>query len=262
MRLNLSLLPVTGGIFIFKKASAVLLCIFMCISFFGCSADKKTETGANNSTVSNSAAASSVSESVTEKADAKSTVSQNADENKNHSSGANSQNSKSTSGANRNNENRTTEKENRTQNTTAAKTTKAPSKTTTKKVATTSSEISCTVTIECKSILNNMDNLKEGHEDYVPDDGVMLSNYSVTVENGDSVYDAVKSACSNNAININSQSSSYGVYIVGFNNIDEKDCGKESGWKYKVNGKYPSKSCNKYTVSNGDNIVFTYTCSY
>lgn len=141
--------------------------------------------------------------------------------------------------------------------------TKKPVSTTAKKVtSTTSKSISCVVYIECSSILDNMQDLKAGHEAYVPSSGIIMSSTSVTLENGATAYDALKSACNMQGVTMNVRSSSYGKYIVGFNNIDEKDCGRYSGWKYKVNGTYPSKSCDKYTVKNGDRIEFTYVCNY
>lgn len=141
--------------------------------------------------------------------------------------------------------------------TTSAATKKAATTTTT---TTTASTLTCTVEIECKQILNNMDKLSAGHEAYVPANGIIMSTCTVTVANGSSVYDALKIACSKNGVSINAQNSAYGTYIAGFNNLDEKDCGKQSGWLYSVNGKNPPKSCDKYTVSNGDVIVFSYTC--
>lgn len=169
------------------------------------------------------------------------------------------------------NKNNTTEKkstakatEKSTEKSTTATTKKAVTKTTvtatTKKTETTASTITCRVTIECKKILSNMDRLDEGHTDFVPPDGYILNNASVTVKNGATAYDAVKKACDENNIILNSTASSYGVYIAGFNYIDEKDCGSSSGWLYSVNGKTPGKSCGIYKIQNGDSIVFSYTC--
>lgn len=120
--------------------------------------------------------------------------------------------------------------------------------------------IKCTISIECKKILDNKSKLKADHEQYLNGNGVILSNTEITVKEGDSVYDALKKACDDNAIPLNARQTNYGCYIVGINNIDEKDCGSSSGWMYMVNGEYPGKSVNKYILSNGDNIVFSYTC--
>ena len=143
-----------------------------------------------------------------------------------------------------------------------AKSEASTSKSEHKVTQTTSSEIDCTITIECKSILDNMDDLKKGHESYVPKNGIMLENYKTTLKNGSTVYDLLKTACKNNKITYTAKDTMYSVYIVGINNIDEFDCGKKSGWLYSVNGKYPNVSVDSKKLKDGDKVVFTYTCSY
>ncbi len=125
-----------------------------------------------------------------------------------------------------------------------------------------SSDIICTVTVECKSILSDMDSLKSGHESYVPSDGYIINGYSITVPGGSTAYDAVISACEKQDIPVNTSSGSFGKYIAGFNNIDEKDCGSQSGWTYTINGESPSVGCDSYTLSDGDSVEFSYICSY
>ena len=141
------------------------------------------------------------------------------------------------------------------QSTTAAKATKkanAPPK----------SEEVCYITIECKSILKHLGDLKPGHEKYVPSDGYLLRKYSCTYKSGDTAYDILKRSCAAQHIKITAENTVYGVYIAGINNIDEKDCGDESGWLYSVNGKFPSITCGKQKVKPNDEILFTYTCEY
>lgn len=127
---------------------------------------------------------------------------------------------------------------------------------------TTSSEINCSITIECKSILDNMDDLKSGHESYVPKNGIMLENYKATLKSKSTVYDLLKKACKDKGITYTARDTMYSVYIVGINNIDEKDCGKDSGWMYSVNGSFPNVSVDSKKLKDGDKVVFTYTCSY
>lgn len=122
--------------------------------------------------------------------------------------------------------------------------------------------VTCTVTVECKSLLDHMDNLKEGHEEFVPDDGYIIKNYTYKAKAGYTAYDALKSACNNNDIKLTAQKTSYGVYISGINNLDEFDCGKQSGWMYSVNGIMPNTTCGNVTVDDGDSIVFTYVCTF
>ena len=118
----------------------------------------------------------------------------------------------------------------------------------------------CYITIECKSVLDNMDNLKEGHEDFVPSNGIILGKTKCTFEKNASVYDVLKKACNNKGIKLSARDTVYGVYVSGINNLDEFDCSQQSGWVYTVNGSSPSVSCGKFTVSKGDEIIFKYVC--
>ena len=139
---------------------------------------------------------------------------------------------------------------------------KKSDKPTAKITSTTSSKKTCTITIECKSILDNMDDLKSGHEAYVPKNGIILSKYEATFNGKATVYDLLKKACDDNKIPYNAKTTIYSVYISGINNLDEFDCGGDSGWLYYVNGKMPNVSCDSIKLKDGDKVVFSYTCSY
>lgn len=141
--------------------------------------------------------------------------------------------------------------------TASAKTSAEPSASVSK-----SENVHCSVSIECKSILDNRNDLKPGHESLVPRDGVIMRRTAVTVKNGSTAYDALKAACDRQGVTMNVSSSVYGKYIVGFNNIDEKDCGAQSGWTYKVNNESVWQSCDKYVVQEGDAITFSFVCKY
>lgn len=150
-------------------------------------------------------------------------------------------------------------------------TTKATTETTTKKKKVTATKVkkkkktdtvTCTVTVECKSILDHMDDLKEGHEEFVPDNGYIIKDYTYKAKKGYTAYDALKGACKKNDIKLTAKSTSYGIYISGINNLDEFDCGKQSGWMYSVNGIMPNTTCGNVRVDDGDSIVFTYVCTF
>ena len=154
---------------------------------------------------------------------------------------------------------------------TTAKPSTTKTQTTTKKKKVTATKVkkkkktdtvTCTVTVECKSILDHMDELKEGHEEFVPSDGYIIKNYTYKAKAGYTAYDALKSACNSNDIKLTAQKTSYGVYISGINNLDEFDCGKQSGGMYSVNGIMPNTTCGTVTVDDGDSIVFTYVCTF
>src|SRR5699024_507301 len=48
-------------------------------------------------------------------------------------------------------------------------------------------------------------------------------------------------------------------YITEIEGDGEFTHGERSGWMYSVNGYYPQESSNRYTVSEGDTIVWKYT---
>lgn len=148
-------------------------------------------------------------------------------------------------------------------------TTKATTEATTKKVTATkvkkkkkTDTVTCTVTVECKSILSHMNDLKEGHEEFVPDDGYIIKDYTYKAKKGYTAYDALKDACKKSDIKLTAKSTSYGTYVSGINNLDEFDCGNQSGWMYSVNGQFPNTSCGNLTVKDKDNIIFEYVCEY
>ncbi len=121
----------------------------------------------------------------------------------------------------------------------------------------------CTITIRCDTILDNMENLTEGKNAYVPSNGVILSTSTVQFVDGETVFDVLKRACEYAGIQIEySWTPLYGsYYIEGINNLYEFDCGNESGWMYKVNGWFPNYGCSSYTLKEGDVIVWCYTCN-
>lgn len=127
----------------------------------------------------------------------------------------------------------------------------------------TESSKTCTITIKCDTILDNMENLKEGKNKYVPSNGTILAKSKVSFSDGDTVFDVLKKACSLAGIQLEySWTPMYNsYYIEGINHLYEFDCGNESGWMYKVNGWFPNYGCSSYTLKDGDNIVWCYTCN-
>lgn len=123
--------------------------------------------------------------------------------------------------------------------------------------------VTCTISVSCSEILDHMDALDPSKAGLIPADGSILAPVTVTVTDGESVYDVLRSTCSNMGILLDATYSPiYGsAYIRGINNIYEFDCGNLSGWKYRVNGEYPNYGCSAYMVKDGDVIEWTYTCS-
>ncbi len=120
---------------------------------------------------------------------------------------------------------------------------------------------SCILTIDCRSILENMDKLDNDKHSLVPADGVIFSG-NVGFNEGESVYDILRRVCSENNIQLEAAyTPAFGSsYIEGINNLYEFDCGSASGWVYKVNGSSPGEGCSSYLPKNGDSIEFCYNC--
>lgn len=234
-----------------KRKLSLALAVILIISIFaGCSAQKaETDSIKDDTTITQTVSAE------TEQTSQKGNESETTDKQVKDTTDKTTQSNSASSASKEKGKEQTTSKSSGASKTTQKKTTQTTAKTTKKPESTVST---CTLTIECTAVLDNMSSLKAGHEKYVPDDGYILSNKKMTVSKGDTVYDVLKEACSENGIRLTASNSTFGIYVSGINNIDEKDCGKNSGWTYWVNGNMPMVTCGKYTVNNGDEIKFSY----
>ena len=120
----------------------------------------------------------------------------------------------------------------------------------------------CTLEIRCDTLLKNLDKLSSGKAELVPEDGILLEKTTVSFECGDSVFDVLRRCLREQNVHFEYvDAKAYGsIYIEGIGNLYEFDCGEQSGWLYFVNGISPGLGCSGYTVANGDEIVFAYTC--
>lgn len=136
---------------------------------------------------------------------------------------------------------------------TAVEATEAPATETTQAVT-----FSCTISITCDAILEHMDSMEPAKAELVPAGGVILSTTTVTVTEGETAYDVLRSTCTNAGIPLDASiTPAYGsAYIRGIQNIYEFDCGSLSGWKYRVNGTVPNYGCSSYILQEGDSIQF------
>lgn len=123
-------------------------------------------------------------------------------------------------------------------------------------------DCTCTVTIVCHAILANVNELSQSKLPYVPADGIILKQVTVSITPGETVFDALKRVCDRGNIQLEySWTPVYDSYYVeGINHLYEFDCGPESGWMYQVNGVLPSYGCSSYELRGGEEIVWCYTC--
>lgn len=126
----------------------------------------------------------------------------------------------------------------------------------------TTQSYTCTFSIECSTILNNLDMLESDKLEMVPSNGVILAKTTVTFYEGESVFDVLQRVCSDNGIHMEASWTPIynSAYVEGIHNLYEFDCGALSGWMYRVNGWYPNYGCSRYQLQQGDVVEWRYTC--
>ena len=122
--------------------------------------------------------------------------------------------------------------------------------------------LTCTFSIECSTILNNLEQLDPDKLEMVPSGGVILSKTTVTFYEGESVFDVLQRLCREQGIHLEASWTPIynSAYIEGIHNLYEFDCGALSGWMYKVNGWYPNYGSSRYQLKDGDTVEWRYTC--
>ena len=126
----------------------------------------------------------------------------------------------------------------------------------------TDKKLTCTLSVRCDSILQNMGNLDIEKVDIVPRDGVIFAKKSVTFYEGENVFNLLLREMKRNKIHMEFVNTPIynSAYIEGIANLYEFDCGELSGWMYKVNGWFPNYGCSRYLLKEGDNVEWVYTC--
>ncbi len=130
--------------------------------------------------------------------------------------------------------------------------------------------------IDISSVLSNP-NLSKGVKEklensnpYVKDYKMLVPSYSsIKVKEGSTVLDVLELVleterkgssdfAANPSATAGIKNSAYGKYVYSICGLAEKDCGSKSGWTYKVNGKMPNVSADKYVLKSGDKIEWVY----
>ena len=122
-------------------------------------------------------------------------------------------------------------------------------------------ELTITLVISCATILNNMDRLPTAKTGLIPAGGIIMHNTAIFYE-GESVFNVLQRETRSNRIHMEFVNAPIynSAYIEGINNIYEFDCGEGSGWMYSVNGSFPNFGSSRYTLSDGDVVMWLYTC--
>lgn len=119
-----------------------------------------------------------------------------------------------------------------------------------------------TLSVNCKSILNNMDMFDKDKLEVLPEDGVIYATKEISFYEGESVFDVLLREMQDNKIHMEFVMTPIynSNYIAGINNIYEFDCGELSGWMYRVNNWFPNYGASRYMLEDGDVIEWIYTC--
>lgn len=122
--------------------------------------------------------------------------------------------------------------------------------------------MTCTFSIECTTILNNINDLEPEKLDILPSDGIILETQTVEFKEGESVFDVLQRVCKENNIHMEASWTPIynSAYVEGINNLYEFDCGSLSGWMYRVNGWYPNYGCSRYQLTDGEVVEWRFTC--
>lgn len=124
-------------------------------------------------------------------------------------------------------------------------------------------EYTCTLSVRCDTILDNIDWLDPEKVELVPEDGVIFPAVKVTFYEGESVFNVLQREMKKAKIHMEFKNTPIynSAYIEGIKNLYEFDCGELSGWMYKVNNWFPNYGCSRYGLKDGDVVELVYTCS-
>ncbi|GMQ62986.1 DUF4430 domain-containing protein [Vallitalea maricola] len=127
----------------------------------------------------------------------------------------------------------------------------------------TDKELTCTMSVRCDTILNNINWLDREKVELVPEDGIIFQQENVTFYEGESVFNVLIREMKKNKIHMEFVNTPMynSAYVEGINNLYEFDCGELSGWMYKVNDWFPNYGCSRYQLKEGDVIEWVYTCN-
>lgn len=121
----------------------------------------------------------------------------------------------------------------------------------------------CTLSVRCDTILNNMQYLNSDKKDIIPSDGIIFAEREVVFYEDETVFNLLQREMKKNKIHMEFVNTPIykSAYIEGIANIYELDCGELSGWMYSVNGVFPNCGSSRWKLKQGDKIEWVYTCN-
>lgn len=116
------------------------------------------------------------------------------------------------------------------------------------------------VEIRCDTAIKKGLTKQKKWKGVLPEDGCMLKKTKMQVKKGSSVFDLLCEVQDAKGIQMEYSGGKKTAYIQGIGNLYEQDGGRWSGWMYSVNGKYANVSCGEYTLKDGDEVQWNYSC--
>ncbi len=120
-------------------------------------------------------------------------------------------------------------------------------------------QITCTVAVSCQNVWENADLVDQATLDLLPEDGWMLRETALTVPEGTTVLEALQWSAQETELRVVTSGPTALVERVG--DLANGDAGEGSGWTYTVNGETISESAAVQTVSEGDQVVWSFACT-
>ncbi|GAA6395586.1 DUF4430 domain-containing protein [Solibaculum mannosilyticum] len=112
--------------------------------------------------------------------------------------------------------------------------------------------ITITLSVECRAAREKGNRIAQKISD---ENGYIRTPVTMQLEKDATAYDALEQT----GLVIVSEEGMFGQYVKSIQSLKEGAFGGQDGWKYEVNGVYPGISCSKYTLSDGDIVVWRYS---
>ena len=227
-------------LFFMKKYMVWLISALMAVSMIACSNAQKKDTKdqAQITTAAKENATQTEAAKTTSKKEKK------KDKKKSQKSKKNSKKTKNSTA-----KEKTTKNTKETTKTTTASKNESTVQTAENQTTEAKQEQSCEFLISCKTVLSNKSALQSNYQ--VPAGGKIYEK-KMEFEEGDTVMDVLKRT----GVDIDVSKG----YVAGIDGLYEFDCGKNSGWMYRVNGKFPNYMAGKCKLHDGDKVEWLYTC--
>ena len=116
----------------------------------------------------------------------------------------------------------------------------------------------CSITVDCKDLLDKTDALPEKVRAVLPQDGVFLAHEGIDFYEGETAHDLLLRLAKHEKLPVDFSDTQYGVYIKGIGSLYASDAGETSGWLYSVNGESMQFTADAYILQPGDEIRFYY----